>query len=255
MHVNNHLSIFLDNFEFEIPTLSPPQSPLTSPVQRSLRGSPVNSIGELDVELYKNNLSSSSENESSKYEKIANKSSLADDKHLSIVSLACSFQRLRYLDEQEKEKKEGESNCTGTITLSFLLINHHLIIKLNDVALDFKPSSEVREAHWTIHPYLIVDTVYEGHCPTEKSKSHIFHKNHHQGVLTRDTPCEFNLKHRTGEGHALKIVLYDGVFSNKDLAIGVAHFPLAELLTIKGNRETIWTKELTGYHEVHNTFL
>ena len=233
--------------------LTPPRSPLTSPLQRSLGGSPVNSIGELNVDLYKQDISSSDSSIESTSKNVpgnlSNKSSLAEDDHMSKL-LACSFQRLRYLDEEDGSENKN-SDCGGAITLSFLLKEHHLTIKLIDVSLNFKPSPEVREAHWTIHPYLIVDIIHDLRSPTEKTKFHLFHKNHHAHILTKNIPCEIGVKHRTGEGRVLKIVLYDGEFVNKDLAIGVAHFPLLELLTqLKENEEVRYTKDLIGYHEV-----
>ena len=244
--------ILSDNFEFEIPPLTPPRSPLTSPLQRSLGGSPADSIGELNVDLYKKETHDSSENNnnSSKklHENVCNKSSLSEEDEQVNKLLACSFQRLHYLDGEDGP---NNNDCVGEISLSFLIKNHHLIIKLVDVSLNLKPSSEVREAHWTIHPYLVIDTIHNPKSPTEKSKFHLFHKNHHTHILTKDIPCEINLKHRTGEGHVLKIVLYDGEFVNKDLAIGAAKFSISEVLAaLKENEKVTLNKDLTGYHEV-----
>lgn len=257
-------SIFSDNFEFEIPPLTPPRSPLTSPHQRSLGGSPVDSIGELNIDLYRketNDDSSSDLSSSSKklHENVCNKSSLSEEDEQVNKLLACSFQRLHYLDG-DGDCNNNINDCVGKISLSFLLKDHHhLIVKLVDVSLNFKPSPEVREAHWTIHPYLIIDTLHNPKSPTEKSKFHLFHKNHHSHVLTKDIPSELNLKHRTGEGHVLKIVLYDCEFVNKDLAIGAAKLSLLEVLAaLKENEEVTLTKDLTGYHEVlffNNNFI
>ncbi|XP_066918429.1 uncharacterized protein [Clytia hemisphaerica] len=244
-----------DNCEFEIPVLTPPRSPLTSPNQRSLGGSPINGIGELDIDLYKNYSSESDDsivNEEPrrmKHEKLKTKSSLADS--LSQDGLVCSFEKLRCFQGDEEERIK--TNSVGSITLSFRYVRkeHHLLIKLIDINLNYKPSFQVRETHWTIQPYLVIDTFRDSRSPTEKGKFHLFHKHHQPHIMTKDETCELNIKNKTSEGHLLKVVLYDGDILNKDLAVGTVHFQLSNLLTMDGS-EMIVTKDLAMFHEIYH---
>ena len=229
---------------------------MTSPSQRSLGGSPVNSIGELDVDLYKNYSSESddsivNEEPRGKHEKLKTKSSLADS-HVQ-DGLVSSFEKLRCFQSDEEERIK--TNSVGSITLSFRYVRkeHHLLIKLIDINLDFKPSSQVRETHWTIQPYLMIDTFRDSRSPTEKGKFHLFHKHHQPHIMTKDETCELNIKNKTGEGHLLKVVLYDGDILNKDLAVGTVHFQLSNLLSMDGS-EMIVTKDLAMFHEVYPFF-
>ena len=255
--------LFPDNLEFEIPNLTPPRSPLTSPKSRNCANNNVVTnhqafdLGKLNLALYKQTSNSSSDgsvvddnefNHSQPYhEKLKLKSSLADDEHpKTTANLDSSFERTKYLKDDEERVK---TNSVGTITLSIRFTpHHHLLIKLINIQLNYQPTSVVKEAQWTIHPYLVIDIMSEARSPPDKRRFHLFNHKPHIHILTRDSTCELNVKNKISDGQFLNLVLYDGELVNKDLAIGAVQFNLSELVV--SSSETIVTNDLSMYHEV-----
>lgn len=242
--------------------MTPPRSPLTSPKSRNCGNNAATNqtfdLGELNLALYKQaSLSSDSsvEEEGSnqqKHEKLKSKSSLADnDLPKATTNLDSSFERIKYLKDDEDRVK---TNSVGTITLSFRYIpkDHHLIVKLIDISLNYQPTSVVKEAQWTIQPYMMIDVMREARSPPDKGRFHLFHHKPHTHILTKDSTCELNVKNKINDGHFLNIVLYDGEMVNKDLAVGAVQFNVSELVVSPRRGERIVTKDLSMYHQVGN---
>lgn len=249
---SNGSSLCLDNCEFQIPNLTPPCSPRTPTYQRSRSGS--SELGDLNLDLYKNVLSSDSEDEkfsfpaTFQHNQSSNKSKGSAPNTPDINS--GSFDKLHYLEQDIENKKN--TNSLGTITCSFRYIpkEHRLLVKLIDISLNYQPSTEVKECNWTLNPILIVDVTKDVRSPENKRKlASVFHKNSFLS-LEKEGTCSIALKHKTNDHYYIKMILYDGDIKHRELAIGAVHINILNTISSDGS-EKIITKELSTYHQVN----